>query len=206
LDGDGEIVAHVESLSFTDPWAKAGVMIREDIAADSPHAMMIISAGNGSGFQRRTQRSGFSEHTPGDFVSVPYWVRLVREGSTLRGFISDVGDTWIEVGSATIEMAQKVYIGLAVTAHNNSQIAEAVFDSVNAIGGVQGFEAKINFQATGTTTPPDYFADEGAVFGDRGSGVSYGWNMDNAENMRERNAARLRLRRQANESGTPMKP
>ena len=33
LDGDGEIVARVESLQATDVWAKAGVMMRE-IASD----------------------------------------------------------------------------------------------------------------------------------------------------------------------------
>src|SRR6185436_1363797 len=33
LSGDGEIVAQVDSLDPTDAWAKAGVMIRETLAA-----------------------------------------------------------------------------------------------------------------------------------------------------------------------------
>src|SRR5689334_13566149 len=35
LDGDGEMTARVLSLDDTDSWAKAGVMIRETLAADS---------------------------------------------------------------------------------------------------------------------------------------------------------------------------
>src|SRR5262249_51611526 len=35
LTGDGEIVAQVTALQPTDPWAKAGVMIRETLAADA---------------------------------------------------------------------------------------------------------------------------------------------------------------------------
>ena len=38
LAGDGEIVARVASLQNTDPWAKAAVMIREDLTDNAPYA------------------------------------------------------------------------------------------------------------------------------------------------------------------------
>ena len=41
LTGDGEIVAQVDSLNPTDAWAKAGVMIRETLAANSTFAMTV---------------------------------------------------------------------------------------------------------------------------------------------------------------------
>src|SRR6185369_17549209 len=41
LNGDGEIAARVLSLDDTDAWAKAGVMIRESLAADSKFAMTV---------------------------------------------------------------------------------------------------------------------------------------------------------------------
>ena len=38
LDGDGEIVARVTGLQNTHGWAKAGVMIREDLTGGGRHA------------------------------------------------------------------------------------------------------------------------------------------------------------------------
>ena len=35
LTGNGEIIARVTSLTNTDPWAKAGVMVREDLTANA---------------------------------------------------------------------------------------------------------------------------------------------------------------------------
>ena len=46
---------------------------------------------------------------------------------------------------------------------------------------------KINFQSNGAPIPAGYFPDYGAAFGDRGNGWSYGWDVDNTANTRDRN-------------------
>jgi uncharacterized protein (DUF1800 family) len=62
LDGDGEIIARVDSLQLTHDWAKAGVMIRETLAANSANLMTLISGTNGSRAQiRRVPRGRSSE-------------------------------------------------------------------------------------------------------------------------------------------------
>ena len=38
------------------------------------------------------------------------------------------------------------------------------------------FAAQINFQPFGATVPSGYVADTGALFGDQGNGLTYGWN------------------------------
>jgi hypothetical protein len=48
---------------------------------------------------------------------------------------------------------------------------------------------RINFQAATATTPDGYLADFGDVFGDRGNGYNYGWDLDNTANARDRNSA-----------------
>ncbi len=45
---------------------------------------------------------------------------------------------------------------------------------------------KINFETTSTITPSGYKADKGAAYGDRGNGLTYGWDEDNSSNARER--------------------
>jgi hypothetical protein len=53
LTGPGSIVAKVLSVDNTDPWAKAGVMIRETLEPGSKFAAVLITPGNGCRFQAR---------------------------------------------------------------------------------------------------------------------------------------------------------
>jgi len=128
--GNGEIIARVESVGNTDPWAKAGVMFRENLTAGSRHAMAVITPGNGSAFQRRVATDGVSTHTAGPTVTAPYWVRLVRTGDLFEGFVSADGLAWTLVGSETIALPASIYVGLPVTAHNNSAISPSTFSGV----------------------------------------------------------------------------
>jgi uncharacterized delta-60 repeat protein len=50
-------------------------------------------------------------------------------------------------------------------------------------------EVHVNFQTANRFPPPGYVADLGSVFGDRGSGLSYGWDADNTANARSRYSA-----------------
>ncbi|HEX2551087.1 MAG TPA: PKD domain-containing protein, partial [Nocardioidaceae bacterium] len=135
LNGDGEMTARVLSLDNTDGWAKAGVMIRESLAADSRFAMTVVTPSNGSSFQVRPVAGQGCSLVWGPAHGAPYWVRIRRTGDTLAGFASDDGSNWTTIGSQTISMAASVTIGLCVTAHNNSKIAGAGFDHVDWTGG-----------------------------------------------------------------------
>jgi hypothetical protein len=53
LNGDGSIEARVVQLSNTDAWAKAGIMIRESLAGDSPAVAVVVTPENGIAFQWR---------------------------------------------------------------------------------------------------------------------------------------------------------
>ena len=136
LNGDGEIVARVVSLVNTNEWAKAGVMIREQLTANSKYADMVLTASKGAVFQYRTLTGGSSgpagKGNPA--IVAPYWVKLVRAGNLFSGYISTDGQTWVLQKTVTISMASSVYIGLAVTSHNDGVLTTAVFDNVSTIG------------------------------------------------------------------------
>lgn len=51
------------------------------------------------------------------------------------------------------------------------------------------FHATVNFQPSGTLVPNGYAPDNGAVFGPRDGGLSYGWNRDNSGWTRDRDDA-----------------
>ncbi len=127
LTGNGEIVARVASLENTSAWAKAGVMIRETLTASSRHAFAAVTPRNGLAFVRRVTTGGATAITYRGTETAPYWVRLVRSGSTFSAYQSATGTGWTLIGSQTISMAATVYVGLAVNSQNVSTLATATF-------------------------------------------------------------------------------
>jgi hypothetical protein len=133
LAGDGEIVARVASVQNTNAYAKAGVMIRQDLTPSAAYAMMEILPRGTSGFQWRPTL-GANTASVGSSGAAPYWVRLVRAGTTLTAYRANDGVNWTPVGTQTVNLSGTVYVGLAVTAHNNAAACTAVFDNVTKIG------------------------------------------------------------------------
>lgn len=128
LTGNGSIVTRVVAESSENVWVKAGVMMRESLAANSRHAFMLVSPGKGLAFQRRTASGGQSTHTSGGSGTAPYWVKLVRDGSTITAYRSLDGQNWSQVGSDTIAMASTIYVGVALSSHVYGVTARATFD------------------------------------------------------------------------------
>ncbi len=189
LTGDGRITARVAALGNSDGWAKAGVMIRETLTANSSQAMSLVSSANGTAFQRRPSTGADSVHTAGPAGAAPWWVRLSRTNNVFTSEASANGVNWTLIDTATIPMARTIFIGLAATAHNNATVNTAQIDNVSVSGQTAGFGARINFQLATTATPAGYLGDSGLAFGDRGNGYSYGWDADTSANTRERNSA-----------------
>jgi hypothetical protein len=122
--------ARVLTIENTHEWAKAGVMIRDNLTPGSPHAMMIISAGRGVAFQFRTTQGGQSFSSAPVMRTVPQWVRLRREGNFFLGEASHDGVSWFEAGRATIAAIGEGIGGLVVTSHDNTHGATATFDDI----------------------------------------------------------------------------
>lgn len=132
LTGNGVIIARVLSITNTDGWAKAGVMMRNNLDAGSTFINMVVTPNNGSSFQRRPVADNACDHTtPNDGFKAPAWVKITRQGSTFRGYRSKDGKTWTLVGTQQIDMSDEIFVGLSVTAHNsNCAINTSKFDYV----------------------------------------------------------------------------
>jgi len=150
LTGVGSIEAKVESVERTDVWAKCGVMIRETLDPGSKFAAVYITptaatgtATNGCRYQARTDTDGSatsdtSVATPAQMAIIaPYWVKLERDvAGNFRGYYSSNGTSWTPMSwnPQTITMASNVYVGLALTSHNNAATCTAKFSSVRITG------------------------------------------------------------------------
>jgi glucose/arabinose dehydrogenase/regulation of enolase protein 1 (concanavalin A-like superfamily) len=134
VTGDVDVTARVTGIQNTAKGAKAGVMIRESLAGNAAFALMSQSADKGHNFERRLATGWGTALTSGGYTSAPFWVRLVRQGSSFKAYRSADGATWAQIGSATINMGATVYVGLAVTANNNAALTTAALDNVTVTG------------------------------------------------------------------------
>jgi hypothetical protein len=142
LTGVGSIIAKVESVENTDPWAKAGVMIRETLESGSKHALVCVTPGNGISFQGRTAADSDSFSTNEGGIIAPYWIKLERDvmGNFAASLSAD-GLTWGLLSNSVatnISMSSSVYIGLALTSHDAAATCQAVFSGVQTTGTVTG--------------------------------------------------------------------
>jgi PKD repeat protein len=130
LTGDGEVVARVVSMESTEPWAAAGVMIRERLSATSRFVSMVMTNEYGSSLQqRRAPGTVGSRQTPG-VGWLPYWVRLERKANTITGYSSIDGQRWTVMGVVEMDMPTDVFIGVAVASNADSVLTTASVDQI----------------------------------------------------------------------------
>ena len=142
LTGQGTIIARIDSIVDTNPWAKAGVMIRETLNADSKHAFVCVTPGNGVASEGRTDTANTSFSTNQTPITAPHWVRLERDAAgNFTASHSTNGSTWEPVSGSiptNIPMESNVYVGLAVTSHDDAATTQARFSNVTITGSAFG--------------------------------------------------------------------
>jgi hypothetical protein len=127
------MIARVVSVPNINSWSKAGLMIRDSLNPGAANALIAVTPGNGVTFQYRLSDGGGDNNTTAA-GSAPCWVKLVGSGGTFTGYCSPDGANWTLVGSTTLTNITTAYVGLAVTAHNDSSLCAAAFDNVSAPG------------------------------------------------------------------------
>ena len=133
LSGDGAMVARVLSVQGDSTAGAAGVMIRETLDAGSVNAKTADwPTFGGIYFDVRTTTGGSTSEPSFHSATLPYWVKVARSGNTFTSYYASDGVNWVQMGTAqTINMAQNVYVGVAVTSGNTSALATAIFDNLS---------------------------------------------------------------------------
>ena len=146
LTGNGSLIVKVENLVSTDPWTKAGIMIRETLAPGSAFAAVYATGANGVRFQARmaADQSATSDTSVATAeqkaLTPPIWLLLVRQFPAINAYYSHDGLNWTPMSwnPQIIPMSPApIYIGLAVTSHSGANVyAQATFSNVYSSGGV----------------------------------------------------------------------
>jgi hypothetical protein len=135
LSGDGEIVVRLRSQDDTGSKARVGVMIRESLSPDSKHAMLAVTPSNTALLWYRTGTGDSSTQSDKADIALPVWLRLVRSGRVLTGYVSQDGQNYEEVATESISMVNSVYVGLVVMSSTDGLLTTAQFDQVSLQGG-----------------------------------------------------------------------
>lgn len=128
LHGNGQIVARVVSYQRQDMWTKVGVMVRETTDPGSKFADVLVTPDKGAEAQWRASTNGDTQTTDQVPSPAPFWVKMVRAGDTLTGYVSPDGLAWQQRGQMTVQMPPDALIGLCVTSHKNDTLTEAKID------------------------------------------------------------------------------
>jgi hypothetical protein len=58
------------------------------------------------------------------------WLKLARRGDTISAYASADGAAWTLIGSDQLSLGDSVFVGLAVTSHQQGVLTSATFDNV----------------------------------------------------------------------------
>lgn len=119
FEGDGVMVARISKAPGGR--AKAGLMFRSSLSADSAH---VFSAVFGTGVSLLETRPATGAETTATFGQTgAFWLALGRKGDTFTAFSSQDGSIWSRIGTPLqVALGTKVLAGLAVSSGNEPGI------------------------------------------------------------------------------------
>jgi hypothetical protein len=137
--GNAELVARLLRINGPDRHTRASVTVRESLAAGSPLALVGVSAGGPLCFQARSEWGKKTRTLALAQLSLPLWLRLVKQGAQCTGYFSTDGRQWNLAASTNLVMGERFYVGLALSAHGAFNVAQAQFDQVHLmVSGLRG--------------------------------------------------------------------
>jgi glucose/arabinose dehydrogenase len=166
LTGDGTIIARVRYQTYSDPWTKAGVMIKQSATAGAPFVDALVTpdftaltpningvgctpdgclsplppmnpaSGNGAAMQYTGDGAQSPASYPAGFASPNKWLKLQRAGNTFTAWLSADGTNWTQIGTTTVSMTGPVTIGLFDTSHNYGMLDTVAFDHIQISGSI----------------------------------------------------------------------
>lgn len=121
------VVARVDGVTGPSTFAKAGVMVRNSLAANSATAILDVRPNGAIEFMVRTKTGQSMSFINGTSANVPVWLKLSWSGTTVTGWVSIDGDNWASLGPANVavELGASPQAGLAVTSASRGKLALA---------------------------------------------------------------------------------
>jgi hypothetical protein len=130
VSGASELTARVARAPGSDPWACAGLMLREGLASDAKHVFLSITSARGGLLASRERKGGETTVALDHATRGSWWLKLKRDGDKITALKSPDGKRWRIVERLTLPMDEEIYAGLAVVGVRDTAPGEAIFDGL----------------------------------------------------------------------------
>ena len=126
--------------SGKDPHRKACLVIRQSLSADSPYADAALHGDGLTSLQFR-EATGATTHEVQANSASPKRLRIEKRGAYVLMYLANAGEELRFSGAATrIAFTEPFYIGIGVCSHDEDEIEQAVFSSVEIAPAPVGTE------------------------------------------------------------------
>jgi hypothetical protein len=180
--GDCLIEARVTDQQDTGAFAKAGVMLRETLDANSTEVLLDLRPTGDLEFMTRPSVGASTSFIAGATADRPTWLRLFRDGPVVTGYTraNTIDAPWTLVGSTTISMGTSLFIGLAVTSQDPGRLNTSSFDGVGvSMTGLHRLPSDWYARDIGDTGAPGSEEYDAGTFTVRGAGADI-WDTSDA--------------------------
>jgi YHS domain-containing protein/regulation of enolase protein 1 (concanavalin A-like superfamily) len=132
VTGDFDVAVRVAGLLRPNEWSKAGLMVREELTADSRNYMIATAPTSGQNLitvQWRLDKGGASASIADAARPRPSpipnaWLRMARVGQEFTFYYGTNGASWTALSTnsqAASPYPATVYVGMATTSHSNAE-------------------------------------------------------------------------------------
>lgn len=133
MSGDFIIRANMAFIGEgVDPHRKIGLMARHSLRDNSPHVISTLHGDGLTSLQYRATVDGQTVDAPLDITHADV-LQLERKGNTFTMSAAINGKVFIEESVQDINLGDKVYVGLFISAHNADVLEQATFHNVRLV-------------------------------------------------------------------------
>jgi glucan 1,3-beta-glucosidase len=121
VSGDFDLTVNLEGLPPIEQYAKAGLMARESLDADSPAWLLSVFPGGEIQFASREKKREEMAGTKTVEAEFPVRLRLVRSGSSLTAYHASGREPWQEIAKRNVS-GSSLYVGAIALSHDDKQL------------------------------------------------------------------------------------
>ncbi|OIJ67995.1 ABC transporter permease subunit [Streptomyces mangrovisoli] len=159
LTGDGTLTVRVTSMRADggglEPWAKAGLLIKQSLKRGAPYAAVMVTPGHGV-----RAEWNFTHDTAGpaaDPTASPQWLRLTRKGDTVTAYASADGRGWTRIAAVRLSgLARTVQAGVFVATPDHEEVSRSIGGGSVTSGGGSVTAAFDHLSLRGTSPDADW--------------------------------------------------
>jgi len=134
IKGDFELSLQVDSLDFTEVYAKSGIMVRKSLGADSACVTIDTIADGSIELGWRLSDAGQMETKTIMGTDFPVRLKIVRRDKVIERYFASEDETWTKYESIEFPALEpEAYVGMFCVSHNAGRLAKTELRNIRLV-------------------------------------------------------------------------